>query len=128
MTILAGGLIYVATAGALHLFIGNLADWTTALSPILGRDETASLIQEQYSRLMPAMFVVYAGMIILIIASALAVITKKTVLPRQMLAVHMIVFQIIFVLIPDIRQALGADVSTWNYVLSQGSGNASLCI
>lgn len=74
------------------------------------------------------MFVVYAGMIILIIASALAVITKKTVLPRQMLAVHMIVFQIIFVLIPDIRQALGADVSTWNYVLSQGSGNASLCI
>ena len=24
--------------------------------------------------------------------------------------------------------ALGADISTWNFVLSQGSGNAALCI
>ena len=40
----------------------------------------------------------------------------------------MVVFQIVFVLIPDIRQALGADVSTWDFVLSQGSGNAALCI
>ena len=39
-----------------------------------------------------------------------------------------LVFQIIFVLIPDIRQAFGADISTWDFVLSQGSGNAALCI
>ena len=126
--LLAGGVIYVATAGALHLFIGSLADWTTTLSPLLGREETTTLIQNYYNRLMPAMYFAYAGMILLIFTSAFAVLTKKTVLPRSMIALHMLVFQLIFVLIPDIRQALGAEISTWDFVLSQGSGNAALCI
>ena len=126
--VLAGGVVYIATAAALHLFIGSLADWTTTLSPLIGREDTTALIQAQYSRLMPAMYIAYAGMILLIIASAFAVLTKKTVLPRGMFAFHMIVFQIVLVLIPDIRQALGADISTWDFVLSQGSGNAALCI
>ena len=126
--LLAGGVIYVATAGALHLFIGSLADWTTTLSPLLGREETTTLIQNCYNRLMPAMYFAYAGMILLIFTSAFAVLTKKTVLPRSMIALHMLVFQLIFVLIPDIRQALGAEISTWDFVLSQGSGNAALCI
>ena len=126
--VLTGGVIYVATAGALHFFIGSLADWTTRLAPLLGREDTAALVQAQYGRLMPAMLIAYAGMVLLILASAFAVLTRKTVLPRLMFAVHMIVFQLVFVLIPDIRQALGAEISTWDFVLSQGSGNASLCI
>lgn len=126
--VLAGGVIIIATAAALHLFIGSLADWTTTLSPLLGREETIVLIQAQFSRLMPAMYLAYAGLVLLILTSAFAVLTKKTVLPRWMFAFHIIVFQIIFVLIPDIRQALGADISTWDFVLSQGSTNASLCI
>ena len=126
--VLTGGVIYVATAGALPLFLGSLADWTSTLSPLLGREETAALIQAQYDRLMPAMLFAYAGMILLILASAFAVLTKRTVLPRWMFAFHMIVFQIVLVLIPDIRQALGAEVSTVDFVLSQGSGNAALCI
>lgn len=126
--LLVGGVIYVATAGALHLFIGSLADWTSVLSPRLGRDETVALIEAQYNRLMPAMYFAYAGMILLILTSAFAVLTKKTVLPRWMFAFHMIVFQIVFVLIPDIRVALGADISTCDFVLSQGSGNAALCL
>lgn len=128
LAVLAGGVIYIATAGALHLFIGSLADWTNTLSPLLGEEETIALIQAQYDRLMPAMYIAYAGMILLILTSAFAVLTKKTMLPRRMFMFHMIVFQIIFVLIPDIRQALGASVSTWDFVLSQGSGNAALCI
>lgn len=128
MAVLAGGVVYVATAGALHFFIGSLADWTTTLAPLLGREETAKLILAQYSRLMPALYFAYAGMILLILASAFAVLTKKTVLPRWMFAFHMIVFQILFVLIPDLRQAFGAGVSTWDFVLSQGSGNAALCL
>ena len=40
----------------------------------------------------------------------------------------MIVFQLVFMLIPDIRQVLDAEISTWDFVLSQGSGNAALCI
>ena len=58
-----------------------------------------------------------------------AVLTKRTVLPRWMFALHMVVFQIVVVLIPDIRQALGAVISPHGiFVLSQGSGNAALCI
>lgn len=126
--VLVGGVIYIATAGALHFFIGSLADWTSTLSPILGREETTALIQAQYDRLMPAMFIAYAGMVLMILTGAFAVLTNKTILPRRMFAFHMIVFQIVLVLIPDVRQALGADISTWDFVLSQGSGNAALCI
>lgn len=128
LAILAGGVIYVATAGVLHLFIGSLADWTNTLGPILGREKTIEAIQSQYDRLMPAMYISYAGMFLLILTNAFAVATKKTIMPRRLIALHMLVFQIIFVLIPDIRQAFGAGVSTWDFVLSQGSGNAALCI
>ena len=48
--------------------------------------------------------------------------------PWRMLVFHMLVWQIIFVLIPDLRQLLGAQISTWDFVCNQGSGNASLCI
>lgn len=128
LAILIGGVIYVASAGALHIWIGTLADWTSALSPLLGREEAAALIQSQYSRVMPAMGIAYAGMLLLIIGNVFAVLTKKTILPRRMLVFHMLVWQIILVLIPDIRQLLGAEISTWDFVCSQGSGNASLCI
>lgn len=128
LAVLSGGVIYVATAGALHLFIGSLADWTSVLSPLLGREETAALIQSQYSRVMPAMAFAYAGMVLLILVSAFAVLTKKTVLPRWMILFHLLVLQLVLVLIPDIRQALGAEVSTWDFVLSQGSGNGGLCV
>ena len=112
LAILAGGVVYIATAGTLHLFIGSLADWTSILSPLLGREETAALIRAQYDRLMPAMLIAYAGMGLLIFTSALAVLAGRTVLPRRIFVFHMIVWQIAFVLIPDIRQLLGAEIST----------------
>lgn len=126
--ILVGGVTYLASACVVHLFIGTLAEWTSRLAPLLGREETISLIQSYYERLMPAMLIAYAGMILLILTSAWAVLTKKTVLPRWMFVFHMIVWQIVFVLIPDVRQTLGAKISTWDFILSQGSGNAALCI
>lgn len=128
LAVLIGGVVYIATAGTLHLFIGSLAEWTNTLSPLIGWEGTMSLIQAQYNRLMPAMLIAYAGIVLLLIVGALAVLTKKTVLPQWMFVCHTIIFQIIFVLIPDIRQALGAGISTWDFVLSQGSGNAALCI
>lgn len=128
LCILAGGVIYVSSAGVLHFFIGSLADWTGRLSPLLGRQETASLVQAQYDRLMPAMLLAYAGMILLILTSFWVLLTGKTVLPRRMLAFHMLTWQLILVLIPDVRQLLGAEVSTVDFVLSQGSGNGALCI
>lgn len=128
MAVFVGGVICITSASALHFFIGSLADWTNTLSPLLGKEETTGLIQSQYARMMPAMFIAYAGLALLILTGAFTVLTNKTVLPRWMFAGHMIVFQIVFVLIPDIRQALGADISTWDFVLSQGSSNTAQCI
>ncbi len=127
-SIIAAGVIVMATASALHLFIGTLADWTTTLSPLLGREETILLIQTKFDRLMPSMYISYVGLAVLFLVSGFAVLTGRTILPRWMTSLHMIVFQLIFVLIPDIRQALGASISTWDYILSQGSTNASLFI
>ena len=128
LCILIGGVVYLSSAGALHLLIGTLADWTSTLAPLLGRDAAADLIQAQYARLMPAMLPAYAGMILLILSSAFAVLTRRTILPRWMFVFHMLTWQLLFMLIPDVRQALGAEVSTWDFVLSQGSGNAALLI
>ncbi len=128
MVLRIGGVIYLTSAAALHLFIGSLADWTSTLSPLLGREETAALMQSYYARLFPAMLVSYAGMIAMILASAWAVVSKRTILPRGMTVFHILVWQIVFAGIPDIRQALGAPISTWDFVLSQGSGNAALML
>lgn len=122
------GIIYITSACTIHFMIGSLADWTSTLSPLLGRQEAAALVQAQYARVAPTVAVSYAGMILFILCSAWAVLTKKTILPRKMFVFHVIVWQLVFVLIPDIRQALGTPVSTWDFVLSQGSGNAALCI
>ncbi len=123
-----GGIFYLTSAGVLHFLVGSLADWTSVLAPILGREETISLIQSQYSRFMPAMTIPYAGMVLLILGSVWALGTRKTVLPRWMIIFHPLVWQIIWVVIPDIRQLCGAQLSTMDYVLSQGSGNAALWI
>ena len=55
--VLIGGVIYLTSAGVLHFIIGSLADWSSRLSPLLGREETAVLIQAQYERLAPATLV-----------------------------------------------------------------------
>lgn len=122
----AGGVIYLTSAGVLHFHIGSLADWTSTLAPLLGREETAALIAEKYARLAPALTFSYGGMFLLMLVSFWAAAAKKTVLPRWMLIFHLIPVQLALMLIPDVRQALGAAVSTWDFVLSQGSGNAGL--
>lgn len=126
--ILIGGVGYIASACVIHLWIGTLADWTGRLAPLLGREQTLTLVQAQYSSLMPVMLIAYVGMILLMIGIAFAVLTGKTVLPRWMFAFHLIVWQLLFAGIPDIRQLLGAEISTWDFVLSQASGNAALVI
>ena len=128
LAIRIGGVIYLTSAGVLHFMIGSLADWTSTLAPLLGREEAAALIQGQYERVMPAMLIAYAGMLVLILVNAWAVLTGKTILPRQMFLFHLLLWQVVLALIPDIRQALGAEVSTWDFVLSQGSGNGALLI
>lgn len=123
-----GGVLCIASAAAIHVLIGSLADWTSTLGPILGAEKTMALISEQFSRILPALFPGYFGLVLVIVVDFWAVLTRRTILPRKMALCHMLVFQLLFAGIPDLRQALGCDVSTWDYVLRQGSGNAALLI
>ena len=125
---LTGGVIYITSAGAVHFMIGSFADWTSTLSPLLGREETAALIARKYAYIAPSALLAYVGMILIALTSVWALLTKKTILPRKMFFFHILFWQIILVLIPDLRQAVGAGVSTWDFVLSQGSGNTALLI
>ena len=126
--ITVSGAVYVSSAGVIHLLIGSLADWTSTLGPLLGQEETAALVLGQYQRLTAALILPYLGMIALILTSFWAVASWRSILPRKMALVHMLVWQIVFAGIPDLRQALGAEISTWDFVLSQGSGNAALLL
>ena len=126
--ILIGGVIYVSSAAALHFLIGSLADWTSRLSPLLGRDETVAVVQAQYSAVSGPMLIAYAGILLLLVGTGYAVLAKKTVLPRWMILFHPIVWELPLVLIPDIRQLLGAQIGTFDFVMSQGSGNFALFV
>ena len=108
--------------------IDSFADWTSKLSLVIGREETTSLIQSQYNKIVPTLLLPYAGMILFIAVSFYALVSKKTFQPRKMGFCHMLVFQILFAAIPDKRQLFGEPISTWDYVLSQGSGNAAFLI
>lgn len=114
--------------GVKNVSFRQRADWTSRLGPVLGREAALSMIQDQYSRLALPMLISYAGMFLLALTGVYAILSKKTILPRWMLAFNMIVLELVFVLIPDVWQLLGAGISTWDFVLSQCSGNAALFI
>ena len=126
--VLVGGVLYLTSAGAVHALIGSLADWTSALSPLLGASQTEALVYAQYQRLLPTLSISYIGMLLLALTGLWALAAKKTILPRRMLLVHMLPVQLVLVLIPDVRQALGAQITTWDFVLSQCSGNGALLL
>lgn len=56
--VLAGGIVYVSSAAALHFFIGTLADWVSRLSPVLGRENALSLVTDYYDTVMPATYII----------------------------------------------------------------------
>ncbi len=71
------------------------------------------------------MSIVYIPILLLMLASLIAILRNKMIMGRKMLVFHIVVWQLILVCIPDIRQALGADVSIIDYVFSQSSGNVA---
>lgn len=122
------GLFYVASGATLHFFIGTLAYWTTYLSTRIGREQAVAFVNDYYGRFLPAMSIVYIPILLLMLASLIAILRNKMIMGRKMLVFHIVVWQLILVCIPDIRQALGADVSIIDYVFSQSSGNVACFI
>lgn len=52
----------------------------------------------------------------------------KTRYPRRMLVFHPVTWSILFVVIPDIAQAMQLPVATWMSVMSQSSTNSAIVI
>lgn len=113
------------SATTLHFFVGTLAYWVSYLSKHIGHEQAISFVDDYYNCIFPAMIIVYISIVLLIFTSVIALLKKKTIMDRKMIVFHMLVWQLIFMLIPDIRQAFGADASTIDYVLSQASGNVA---
>lgn len=94
------GLGFAVSGAAFHFLIGSLSYWTAYLSPILGREQTINTVTDYYD-----LFV-----------------------PRRTVVFHIITWQIILAGIPDIRQIMGAQPATIDYMMSQSSGNVSVLI
>ena len=114
------GLMYVASAATLHFLVGTLAYWVTYLSEHIGREQAIAYVDDYY--------IVYIPTALLMLTSLISLLAGRTVMKRSMIVFHIITWQLIFVLIPDIRQAMGADISTLDYVFSQASGNTACLI
>lgn len=122
------GLMYVASAATLHFLVGTLAYWVTYLSEHIGREQAIAYVDDYYNLLFPAASIVYIPTALLMLTSLISLLAGRTVMKRSMIVFHIITWQLIFALIPDIRQAMGADISTLDYVFSQASGNTACLI
>lgn len=123
-----GGLGYVVSGATLHFLVGTFAYWITYLSAHIGREQAILFVDDYYNRFMTAIYFVYIPMIVLMLASLIAVLRNKTNMSRWMVIFHIVVWQLIFAGIPDILQVAGAGLSTIGYVCSQASGNTAALI
>lgn len=62
------------------------------------------------------------------LTSFIVLLRNKTIMPRWSVVFHIITWQIILARIPDIRQIMGAQPATIDYMMSQSSGNVSVLI
>ena len=122
------GLGFAVSGAAFHFLIGSLSYWTAYLSPILGREQTIQTVTDYYDRFVPTMLIVYIPIVALMLTSLIALLRNKTIMPRRYVVFHIITWQIILAGIPDIRQIMGAQPATIDYMMSQSSGNVSVLI
>lgn len=54
-----GGLAYICTGALAHFFIGTLSYWMTVFSAEFGRETAVRLVDDYYSRFMPAASIAY---------------------------------------------------------------------
>lgn len=123
-----GGLAYICTGAALHFFIGTLSYWMTVLSAEFGRETAIRLVDDYYSRFMPAASIAYPFIALLLLGSFISIVSNRTILPRKMLLFNILSWQLILVLVPDIHQMISPNITTMDYVMSQSSGNQAAVI
>lgn len=75
-----------------------------------------------------AFYVVYPFMILIFLIQLVMLLRGKTVYSRRMLLFTPVLRVAVCALVPDIRQALGCELHTFDYVMTQCSGNYAPCL
>ena len=105
--------------------------FTTAVeffSAEFDRETAVRLVNDYYGRFMPAASISYPFIMMLLIGSFAAVVSNRTIMPRKMVLFNVLIWQLIFILIPDIHQLISPNITIMDYVMSQSSGNVSAVI
>ena len=75
-----------------------------------------------------AFYVVYPFMLLIFLIQLVMLLRGKTVYSRRMLLFAPVLWVAVCALVPDIRQTLGCELHTFDYVMTQCSGNFAPCL
>ena len=120
--------IYCFTGLAFHFGIGAGAYFTSYMGENVGRDAAAALATEYTTRILPSFYVVYPFMLPIFLIQLVMLLRGKTVYSRRMLLFAPVLWVAVCALVPDIRQTLGCELHTFDYVMTQCSGNFAPCL
>ena len=122
------GIFTVAVALAIHTWSATLAWFTAYLGPRLGSETAVAAVSAYQGDMLLAILPMYIPMVLLFGIHFVMLLAGKSRYPRWMLTFHPVTWNILFVVIPDIAQALQIPAATWMSVMSQSSTNSAIVI
>ena len=122
------GIFTVAVVLAIHTWSATIAWFTAYLGPRIGADAAVETVTAYQNGMLVAILPAYIPMVVFIGIHFVTLLVGKTRYPRWMLVFHPVTLNVLFVVIPDIAQALHAPVATWMSVMSQSSTNTSIIV
>lgn len=120
--------ITVAVALAIHLWSATLAWFTAYLAPRIGKEAALAAVTAYQDDMLLAIVPIYAPMVLFIGIHFGVLFAGKTRYPRWMLLFHPVTWNALFVILPDIAQAMRVSAATWMSVMSQSSTNSAIVI
>lgn len=122
------GLFTVAVALAIHLWVATLAWFSTYLGPLIGSESAIKAVTAYQDNMLTAILPMYIPMILFFGIHFIMLVLGKIYYPKWMLIFHPVIWNIIFVAVPDIAVAMHIRVATWMAVMSQSSTNSAIVI
>lgn len=122
------GIFTIAVALAIHLWSATLAWFTAYLGPRIGAEAVLAAVTAYQDDMLIAILPMYLPMVLAFGIHFVMLLAGRTCYPRWMLAFHPVIWNILFVAIPDIAQAVQIPAATWMSVMSQSSTNSAIVI
>lgn len=119
------GMLFCFSGLAIHFGIGMGAYLTSYMAGEYGVAAAVKMAEDYAGRVLPGFYILYLPIGGIFLIHLIMLICGKTRYSRRMLLFAPILWMGIFGLIPDIRQAAGSHLMTFDYVCTQCSGNAA---